>query len=754
MGVNVSAQPPRRRRRRRLRAAASRGPRWWRELSPRWRLAIRLAVAATGAICLFLVAIVAYAAMTLPSIDDIGRRTGTIRILDRNGQTIAELGHDNVSRTDVPLDRIAKVMQQATIAAEDRNFYKEGAFDIPRIVKALFVDVLARRPEQGASTITQQLAKQAFFIGNGGANRSFLRKLREAMIAYELDRRYTKDQILDKYLNVIYYGDGAYGVENAAEVFFGKHAADLDLMEASLLAGLPQAPAYNDPHSNPQAAFARQHYVLSGMVAIGAITQAEMDAVDPLAADPVVARQHQQAILADLRNGKPEAVVGPAPHFAQYVRDQVNQLFHDDPALLDGNLIVQTPLDLTIQAKAQAAVSQGIDRIGHGANNGALLMLDARTGDVVAFVGSKDFNDAAIGGQFDVVTAMRRPGSSFKPYVYETAFKEGVLRPDSILQDTAAESAKLGGVQDFDHRFLGPITAARALLLSRNVPAEQAMVIAGIDKVIAFAHSLGITSDLAPNASTAIGTSAVRMIEHAAAYVAFADGGRLYPPRAILRVTDDRGHVLFDAGPARPSAQVMTSAQAWAINRILVNYPGVWGLPFRHETAGKSGTTDNFVDAWYMSYTPNFVVATWAGHTEAANPAEQGMDGVYGTTVGKAITVPFVNGLPASWFTPFRPVTGALADCSAGDADLLTQAANGCPTPVVTTTSSTTETTTSTTTVSTASSATSSPALPLPTLSPLPPTHRPTPGPPPTPSPTPTPSGSGQGGPPTPGPAG
>lgn len=699
--------------------------------------------------CLFLVALVAYAAVTLPNVDDIGRRTGTIRILDRNGQTIAELGHDNVSRSDVPLDKVAKVMQQATIAAEDRNFYGEGAFDVPRILKALFVDVLARRPEQGASTITQQLAKQAFFVSS---DRSFLRKLREAMLAYEIDRRYSKDEILDKYLNVIYYGEGAYGVENAAEVYFGKHAAELDLAEASLLAGLPQAPSYNDPHNNPQAAFARQHYVLSGMVAIGAITQAQMDAVDPLAADPAIAAQHQQAILADLRNGRPQAIVGPAPHFAQYVRDQVNQLFHDDPAVLNGDLVVQTPLDLGIQARGQQAVSQGVDHLGHRANNGALLMLDARTGDMVAFVGSKDFNDATIGGQYDVITALRRPGSSFKPYVYEEAFKEGVLRPSSILQDTAAESAKLGGVQDFDRRFLGPITAATALLLSRNVPAEQAMTIAGIDKVIAFAHSLGITSYLAPNASTAIGTSAVRMIEHAGAYVAFANGGERFAPRAILRVSDAHGNVLYDAGPARPQAQVMTPAQAWEINRILVDYPGVWGLAFHHQTAGKSGTTDDFVDAWYMSYTPNFVVATWAGHTEADNPAEQGMDGVYGTTVGKAITVPFVNSLPSSWFTPFKAVGGALGPCTGG------YPGSGCATfaPAETTSSTSTESTL-TTTSSARSSSTSAPAPPLPSLPlPTPSPHPPTTSPAPTPTPTPAPTAGGMahGPPPTPAPGG
>jgi penicillin-binding protein 1A len=263
--------------------------------------------------------------------------------------------------------------------------------------------------------------------------------------------------------------------------------------------------------------------------------------------------------------------------------------------------------------------------------------------------GSADFNNDAIGGQFNVVTAERRPGSSFKPYVYETGFKNGTLTPQTILQDTAAESARLGGVKDFDRQFLGPISAARALLLSRNVPAEQAMTIAGVQPVIDFAHSLGITSNLAANPTTAIGSSSVRMIEHAAAYAAFANGGHKVSARAILKVISG-SDVIVDAGEPGAGAQLMSASEAGSITRILRGYAAQWGLGFRHPTAGKSGTTDDFVDAWYMAYTPDFVVATWAGHTEGDNSAEIGMDGVFGTTVGKAIAVPFVNALPASMF--------------------------------------------------------------------------------------------------------
>jgi membrane peptidoglycan carboxypeptidase len=617
-------------------------------MPPRWRLGIRIALGLVALQCLLLGGMVAYAALTTPNVGAIGRATGTIRIYDRNHTLITEVGHDDVSRTSVSLGKVAPILQQATVAAEDRQFYQEGAFNFTRIAKALFVDVIARRPSQGASTITQQLAKLAFFGSN--ADRSPLRKLREALLANQIDRSYSKAEILEKYLNLIYYGHGAYGIQNASRTFFNKDASALDLREASMLAGLPQAPSYYDPFQNPTAAFRRQHYVVSALLVTGAITAAQAESVDPLASDPAVAARNQQALRTDLsKNPQSPAFGGLAPHFAQYVRDSLQQQFADDPGVTEGNLEIDTTLDLAAQRQAVAQVATVERSIGHRANNAALLMLDSTTGDILAMAGSADFNNDAIGGQFNVVTAERRPGSSFKPYVYETGFKNGALTAQTILQDTAAESARLGGVKDFDRQFLGPMSAARALLLSRNVPAEQAMTIAGVQQVIDFAHSLGISSNLAANPTTAIGSSSVRMIEHAAAYAAFANGGHKVSARAIRKVISGT-NVVFDEPEPSAGTQVMSADEAGSITRILRGYAAQWGLGFRHPTAGKSGTTDDFVDAWYMAYTPDFVVATWAGHTEGDNSSEIGMDGVYGTSVGKAIAVPFVNSLPATMF--------------------------------------------------------------------------------------------------------
>ena len=665
-----------------------RGPEKRFGLSRRARKIVYIAAGVVGGLVLIMSAVVVYAAFTLPNINDIGQATGTIKILDRNGNLIAEVGHDQQTRNNVAIGQIAPIMQQAMLAAEDRNFYSEGAFDFPRVVKAVIEDIILRRPAQGASTITQQLVKHAFF--GQAASKDPIRKIREALLAQEIDGKETKQQILDQYLNITYFGENAYGIEEASARFFGKHASQLNLAEAALLAGLPEAPSYNDPFTNPQAAYSRMSYVLRGLVAMGQITQAQADAVDPLVGGSTptadqVAQQHQneQAIQKDLAAGQSSATVGPAPHFVQYIEDQLQSQFADDPSFLDGNLTVTTTLDLSLQKKATKSVQQGVANLGHGANNGALLMIDARTGQILAMVGSADYTNDSIAGQFNVVTAERRPGSSFKPYVYEQGFKSGVLKPDTVLQDTRQESQNLGGVQDFDRNYLGNITAARALLLSRNIATEQAMVRIGVRNVTDFAHQLGITSPLAQNASTAIGSSAVKMIDHASAYAAFANGGQKVTAYGILKVVDDKGNVL--ANNTKPPGQehVMTPSEAWTVTNILRGYSRYWHLGIKWDTAGKSGTTDNFVDAWYMAYTPDWVVATWAGHTDGSNPAEVGMNDVFGTTEAQYIAVPFVNSLPKP--SAFTPASG-LSDCASPDASAISR--SGCPSPTPTPTPS------------------------------------------------------------------
>ena len=618
----------------------------------------RLAVIAVGGMALIvgmLGAVTAYAALTLPPVTDIGRATGTVRIVDRSGRLIGEYGHDSRSRTSVHLDQVATVLVTATLATEDRDFFREGSVNPTRIARALLVDVVARRPDQGGSTITQQLAKLAFL----SPDKSPMRKLREVLLADRIDGSFTKAEILEKYLNLVYYGDGATGIADAGQRFFGKKPADLDLREASLLAGLPQAPATNDPFSNPEAAWARQHIVLSAMVDTKAITPGEAAAVDPLVggAHPTPAEldartRNRAALSGDLAHGH-RLDGGPAPHFVQYVMQELETLLGgDNPALSTGTLTVTTTLDLDAQHAAEKAVTASVSALGRGANNGALVQVDSHTGGILALVGSVDYGDASIAGAYDVVTAARRPGSTFKPFVYEEGFRTGRLTPQSILQDTAQESRALGGVQDFDRQFQGPVTVSQALIGSRNVPAEQAMARLGSTDVNDFAHQLGITSPLADNATTAIGTSAVRPVDLAGAYAAFANGGTRVTPTAIAKVVDESdGSVLVDHTSPAAGERLMTDAQAYQVTHILRGESPTYHLGFNRDVAGKSGTTDDFVDAWFVAYTPDWVTVTWAGHTGQAG--EVGMQGVGGLDVGATITAPFVNSLsPSRGFVP------------------------------------------------------------------------------------------------------
>jgi membrane peptidoglycan carboxypeptidase len=714
--------PPSRRKRAGLpkdRNGTASGKRWG--LTKRWRRVIGVFLAFLALSSGILGGMVAFAALTLPDVDSIGQHTGTIKILDRQGRLLGEVGHDQQHRTTVKSDQIAQVMKDASVAAEDRNFYGEGAFDVKRILKALFVDTILRRPEQGASTITQQLAKQAFF--GAQAEKSPLRKLREALLANELNSKYSKDQILEMYLNLNYYGDNAYGIEDASVRYFGKHAAQLSLPEAAMLAGLPQAPSADNPYASQTNAFSRMHYVLYSMQLIGKVSPADAMAVDPYNVDSgynatTPNPQHQAAIIADLKNGKPPNS-GPAPHFVQYVEDQLTEELTNDPSYLQGDLVVTTSLNLDVQNLANQAVA-GVDKLNsQKANNAAILMMDPHNGDILAMVGSRDYNNDDIAGQYNVTTAMRRPGSSFKPYVYETGFKNGALKPDSILDDTRAQAQAMdpnNPVHDFDGGYEGRITASQALLGSRNVAAEQAMAIAGVGNVSNFVYSLGIdpnTEPIAQNLSSAIGTSALRMIDHVAAYSAFANYGHKVAARAILKITDGNGNALVDHNQDNTNlGSVMTGAESWSVTNILRGYAHRWGLRFKYDTAGKSGTTDDFVDAWYMVYTPSWVIATWAGHTDGNNPAEVPMDQVFGTTEAGAIAVPFVNSLPppAAW----TPQNGALPDCDPGDSSLGDTA--GCPTPTPTPTPSPTATPTATPTESPTPEVTPPPVLtPCPT---------------------------------------
>jgi membrane peptidoglycan carboxypeptidase len=576
---------------------------------------------ALGLILVLVLGTFAYAYATLPDPSRLDLAGGDVRIVDRNNppNLIEQRNAQGVRVIPVELKEISSNLRNATIAVEDKHFYQHHGVDWGRVIKAGIIDVIARKPQQGASTITEQLAKIAILQS---PKKTILRKLREAMVATALESKYSKDDILKLYLNSIYYGHHATGVEAAAEVYFGKHAKDLTLGEAALLAGLPNGPSYFDPALHKDRALARQAIVLDAMVNSDMITsaQAEQAKNEPL-----------KLVFKENRSSQ-------APHFVDYVFEQLESTYGPS-AVNKGGFSVRTTLDLNLQKAAEQAVAVGQQRLGRlGADNGDFLAMDPKTGEILAMVGSADFLNNDIKGQFNVVTAVRQPGSSFKPYAYEQAFKSHKLTMGNMLDDTSRHFAN-GAFHDFDFRDMGMITAHKALLLSRNIPALETMQAAGVDNVVNFAHDMGITTPLKSEVTTAIGSSEVRMLDHAVGYGVFANGGTRHDPVSVLEVKDKDGNTL-DKPNSSGGKQVISAQEAYLITYILKDYSSQWNLGWNKPFAGKSGTTNNYRDAWMMAYAPNLVIGAWVGHT---GPGNQDMNGVYGSMVGSSVLKDFIN---------------------------------------------------------------------------------------------------------------
>src|SRR5438128_3054018 len=600
-------------------------PEWWTNANHKW---LKTAAVAGGLILVLVLGTFAYALATLPDPSKLDIGAGSVRIEDRHGTLIEERNAEGARVNPVKLELISPILRNATIAVEDKNFYQHHGIDWGRVIKAGIVDTIARSPEQGASTITEQLAKLAVLRS---PRKSILVKLREAMVATSLESRYSKNEILTMYLNTIFYGHHATGIEAAAQVYFGKHASDLSLAEASMLAGLPNGPSYYDPALHQERAKARQAIVLDAMVRQQMITS----------------DQASEAADAKLNFVFKENRSSQAPHFVDFVFEQLENVY--GPSVVNrGGFIVKTTLDLNMQKAAEHAVQVGMQRLGPlGADNGDLLAMDPKTGEILAMVGSADFFNNNIQGQFNVVTGLRQPGSSFKPYVYEQAFKSRKMTMGNLLDDTSRHFAG-GQFHDFDMRDMGIITAHKALVQSRNIPALETMQMTGIDDVINLAHDMGITTKLKSEVTTAIGSSEVRMLDHVVGYGVFATGGIRHDPVSVLSITDRTGNTLDTPSPPK-AKQVLTPQEAYLITYILKDYSSTWNLGWNKPFAGKSGTTNNYRDAWMMAYAPNLVVGAWVGHT---GPGNQDMNGVYGSMVGSSALRDFINnGLTQAHFT-------------------------------------------------------------------------------------------------------
>jgi len=594
------------------------------------------AVVTTASLAFSAYAAYAYFIRDLPAPEEVGRVTlqsfQTTKIYDRTGQTLLYeiIDPQGGNRTYVPLGRIPRHLINATIASEDRTFYQNPGFDIFGITRAGINNLLGR-PVQGGSSITQQLIKNVIIPPEERTERSVQRKLKEIVLAWELSRRYSghagKDQILEWYLNTVNYGNLAYGAAAAAEAYFGKPVEELTLAEAAMLAALPQAPAYN-PLTAPEEAKRRQANVLDRMVADGYITEAE-------AATAKRETLHYASKKFDIL----------APHFVMYVRDWLEERFGTD-LLYRGGLRVYTTLDLNMQQVAERIAPAHIARLkkdGLFVSNAALVSINPKTGEILAMLGSIDYFNRDIDGQVNVAIAPRQPGSAFKPFTYVTAFMQGYT-PATMLMDVRQSFPDDPNPpyvpENYDRKYRGPVLVREALIRSLNIPAVKMLSLVGVKNVVATAHKMGINTLTAPyyGLSLTLGGGEVTPLDmaYAYSYSVFANNGvmagELVPPEKqrpgfreldpvpVLRVEDSTGRILYEYTYPK-TRQVLAPPYAYLINDILADERlKLPILKLSRPSAAKTGSTNDFRDAWTIGYTPGLTTAVWVGNTHTNAP--------------------------------------------------------------------------------------------------------------------------------------
>jgi penicillin-binding protein 1A len=528
-----------------------------------------------------------------------------------DGHRVLSVLRGSQSRIILSSREIAPVMKQAIVAIEDKRFYEHRGVDLHGILRAIWADIRHQKVVQGGSTITQQFVKNAYTSDQ----RSIARKLKEAALAWQLEQRWSKDRILTAYLNTIYFGNGAYGVEQAAQTYFG-HAAwpgKLTLPEAALLAGIPSDPSQYDPVTNPRAARARRNLVLQQMLEQKDITTA----------------QYANAVRAPLP--RPQDVhlpgeTGPAQYFANYVKQQLVDRY-GARRVFGGGLRVYTTIDLHLQQLARNAISKWLtDPNGPSA---ALVAVDPRNGRVLAMYGGANYRKS----QFNLaVQGERQAGSAFKPFVLATALKEGVSPSTTFVSKpiTIDAGGRLWQVHNYEGSYVGPITIETATQLSDNAVFAQLTKLVGPANVVQTAHSLGILSRLRAYFSIGLGAQGVNPLEMARAFSGFANGGRRIDgarfgnqPRVVVKVLDGHRKLVDDNRPV--GRQVLSANDAAIVTALLENViKGGTGtaaqLADGRAAAGKTGTTENYGDAWFVGYTPQLATAVWVGYPNRLRP--------------------------------------------------------------------------------------------------------------------------------------
>jgi penicillin-binding protein 1C len=624
-------------------------------------------------------------ARELPTVDDLRSRAAqfeTTRILDRDGNLLYEINDPGTGkRTYVPLDQVSPNLLAATIAIEDKDFYTHKGYDPFAILRAFWQNLQGGETVSGASTITQQLARALLFTPEERLSRTYLRKVREAILASEVERRYTKDEILELYLNEIYYGNLAYGIEAAAETYFSKSASQLSVGEAAFLAGLPQAPSVYDIYTDRDVTMVRFQSVLLAMLALsderGCIEVSNSEAAVCL--DGATAAAALQEI--DGRTFLPPVVDMRYPHWVQFIRTQLEALY-DPQTIYRSGFTVTTTLDPLLQEAAQQTITNQVAAIADlHVTGGALVAIKPSTGEILAMVGSPDFYDEINSGQINMaVSPTRQPGSSIKPLTYLAAFEKGWTAA-TLIWDVPSEFPPSGLKNDpnppyiptnFSHTFAGPVTVRTALSNSLNVPAVKTLYYVGVydnpdtpknDGLIGMAERMGITSLTRDDygLSLTLGGGEVSLLELTGAYAVIANSGMRVPPVAILKIVDFEGKTVFEYQSAL-GEQVVSQQHTFLITSILSDRAArapTFGinsiLNLSFPAAVKTGTSNDARDNWTLGFTPDLAVGVWVG-----NPDYTPMGNTTGVTgAGPAwaqfmtYAVPYLtNGSPTAFTRP------------------------------------------------------------------------------------------------------
>ena len=604
------------------------------------------------------------ATLKMPDLDSFQNRkiAESTKIYDRTGEILLYDTGKDAKRTAVALVQISPSIQQATIAIEDSNFYKNKGIEPTSIIRAVLANLATGGYGQGASTITQQVVKNSLLT----KDKTLTRKIKEWVLAVKLTRMMSKDAILETYLNDTSYGGTIFGVEEASRVFFGKAAKDVSLGQAAYLAAIPQAPTYYSPYGTHRTDLDNRHnLVLQRMKQLGVINQTDYDA----------AIVEKVQFLA-----KNDANIR-APHFVMYVKDLITQKYGED-VVMSGGLRVITSLDYSMQETAEEIVTKFAPTLdkNYNASNTAMVAIDPKTGDILTMVGSKDYFSTEIEGNFNIALAKRQPGSTFKPFVYATAFKKGYT-PETILYDTPTEFSSLCTPDsktknpsddpdkicyspvEFDSIYTGPMPIRQALAQSRNIPAVQSLYLVGMKDALQTAEDLGVTGLDDPNRyglTLVLGGGEVSLLDLTSAYGVFANDGLRNPYRSILRVEDSKGNVLEDSGQVTNSSQVLEPEIARQISSILSD-PSVRmdslkaiGESIGRPVAMKTGTTNDYRDVWAVGYTPSLVVGAWAGKNDNT-PMQHNVAGLIISPLWGAFMAEEAKNYPREDFPPPPP---------------------------------------------------------------------------------------------------